>query len=181
MPTLQDVDLAQAAQSITAAAEHAIKRQSAEEFEVFERQLNVLEAAARELQQSAWASEAKQAIRRLERDQPLMPEDEQVIRALLISDAERYLTMENNYNDWLSELRRLLKDIAHRACATDRDSLATLRAVLKDAIRLVPDIRNYLDEHRRIELFNQGLQNLDGHTRTTLARLLKDQLSSPRL
>ena len=53
--------------------------------------------------------------------------------------------------------------------------------MIKDAIRLVPDIRNYLDDLHRVEMFNQSLGALDDPTRATLARLLKEQLHIPNL
>jgi len=52
------------------------------------------------------------------------------------------------------------------------------RGVLKDAIRLVPDIRNYLEERRRVEKFEVALHTFDATSRNALARLLTEQLGS---
>ena len=73
-----------------------------------------------------------------------------------------------------------MDDLVQRANMTDRNTIGDLRGVLKDAIRLVPDIRNYLEERQRVEKFEQALNSLDGPSRDMLARLIKEQLSSPK-
>ena len=181
MPTLETLDLSNAAEALGRAAERALGTQSADEIELLEQQLNQFEAGVREVQQGLWAGEAEAALRQLEAGQPLSEDNREAIRAFLISDAQSYLEAENNFAEWITELRRLMKEIARTARLADRSGVAALRGVLKDAIRLVPDIRNYLDERRRVELCNQGLENLDQQSRTTLARLLRDQLTSLRM
>ena len=181
MPTLDTVDLTAVAEAVRDASNLALQADSAEDFELIERRINELEAVIREQQQSMWANEVKQAIRHLEDDQPLSDSDLEVIRVFLVSDAEHYLAQENNYNDWVHELQRLLDETVSRVGTLARESIGELRGVLKDAIHLVPDIRNYLDERRRVKLFERGLDNLDRQTRSTLAQLLKDQLRNPNM
>lgn len=159
-------------------ASAAIGSDTGDAFGLFERQLSEFDAACREVQQSMWSDEAKVVIRRLEAGDPLTPSDLDVIRAFLISDAEQYLAMENSYQEWLAELRRLLESIASRACIFDRKSIAELRGVVKDAVRLVPDIRNYLEEHDRVNRCEAALKSLDADSRVLLARILKEDLQS---
>ncbi|MBI4718315.1 MAG: hypothetical protein HY763_10955 [Planctomycetes bacterium] len=179
MPTA--VDTSQLTDSIHAlkeAAELAIRNESLEDFEEVERQISVLEAYVRELQQAMWVNEVKTAARRLERDEPLNEADREVVRTFLVSDAEHYLAQENNYGEWIAELRRLLDEMARRANTLDRHTVGELRGVVKDAVRLAPDIRNYLDEQRRVERFNEALGHLDKSSRELLVRLLREQLRS---
>ena len=84
--------------------------------------------------------------------------------------------MENNYQDWVHELDRLLGEIAKRMNAVDRNSVADLRGLMKDAMRLVPSIRNYLEERDRIDRCQHALESLDYRSRELLARILKDDL-----
>jgi hypothetical protein len=58
--------------------------------------------------------------------------------------------------------------------------VAELRGVLKDAIRLVPDIRNFLEEKRRIHKFETALETLDEPSRQMMAHILREQLESPK-
>ena len=69
-----------------------------------------------------------------------------------------------------------MDDLCKRVNTVDRETIADLRGVLKDAIRLVPDIRNYLDEKRRVEKFEQALETLDKSSRDMLVRVLREQL-----
>jgi cell fate (sporulation/competence/biofilm development) regulator YlbF (YheA/YmcA/DUF963 family) len=162
------------------AAEHAVTHESLDAFEVFEKQLNELQAVVRELQQTMWKTEARAVIKRLESDQPLTETDMDVIRTFLISDAEHYLARENNYEDWLAELRRLMRDITQRATEVNRDTVGELRGVLKDAIRLVPAIRNYLEEKQRVERFEAAMKTVDSVSRDLLVKVLAEQIQSPK-
>lgn len=179
MPAAGTDQLTEAIQQLKEAADHAINNQFADEFESFERYLNEVDVYVRETQQAMWADPAKHTIRRIEGGEPLGPEDQEVLRTFLISDAEHYVALENNYNDWIRELKRLVDDICTRANTVDQHSIADLRGVLKDAVRLVPDIRNFLDEKRRIQKFNEAMGTLDPTSRKMLAKLLRDQLTSP--
>jgi hypothetical protein len=178
MPTIDTDQLTDTIQGLKEAAAGALAHESVEDFESFERYLSEVDGFVREVQQSQWANEAKATIRRLEKGEPLADPDRQLLRTFLISDAQRYLEHENNYNDWLCELQRITDELGRRVNTIDRDSICHLRGILKDAVRLVPDIRNYLDEKRRVEKFEQALQSLDKASRDMLVRLLREQLRS---
>lgn len=178
MTTVAPDQLSEPMQALKDAAETALRNENTNDFETFERYLNEVATFVREQQQAMWSDEAKRAIRNLETGKPLSGDDREVIRTFLVSDAERYLAHENNYDDWRNELQRLVNDLARRATTLDRHTIADLRGVLKDAIRLVPDIRNYLDERVRVEKFKQALQTLDKPSRDMLVGILKEQLRS---
>ena len=179
MTMVETDQLVETVQGLKEAAKNALANESAEDFEAFERYLNEVDAFVRETQQSLWANEAQATVRCLEKGDPLNEPDHDLIRAFLVSDADHYLALENNYNDWLKELKRLVDDLCKRVNTVKRDTIAYLRGVLKDAIRLVPDIRNYLDEKRRVEKFDQALVTLDNSSRDMLVRVLREQLRSP--
>ncbi len=178
MPTIDTDQLTDSIHGLKDAAKNALAHESVEDFEAFERHISEVEAFVREVQQSQWANDAKGTIRRLEKGDPLTEADNELIRTFLISDAERYLAHENNYNDWLHELKRLIEEVGRRVNTVDRNSIADLRGILKDAIRLAPDIRNYLEEKRRVEKFEGALGTLDKPARDMLVRVLREQLRS---
>lgn len=179
MPAIDTNPIQELIEYIKESVTASLQAGSADEFASVEQQFSQLDAACRELQQALWAQEAREAIRHLESDEPLTATDLEVIRVFLISDADRYLAVENNYHDWLNELQRLLDEISKRAFNLSRESVGDLRGFVKDAVRLVPDIRNYLEERVRIEKCKNALDSLDSTSRTLLARVLKDDLSSP--
>lgn len=179
MPTAGTDQLTETIHSLRDAANTALANESADDFANFERYLSEVEAFVREVQQTMWGDDARATIRRLEKGEPLNDTDHDVIRAFLISDAQGYLAHENNYGDWLRELKRLIDDLETRVNMVDRDSIVDLRGVLRDAIRLVPDIRNYLTEKRRVEKFEQAVDTLDETSRDMLHRILAGKLRSP--
>lgn len=180
MTTVDTDQLTETIESLQEAAKSALATESVDDFESFERYLSEVDGFVREMQQSAWANEAKATIRKLEKGESLNPQDLDLIRTFLVSDAHAYLQHENNYNDWVRELQRLIGELAKRANVVTRDSIAELRGVLKDAVRLVPDIRNYLDEKRRVEKFEQALTTLDKSSRDLLVRVLRESLRSEK-
>jgi len=180
MNTVATDQLTETIASLKEAADNVFANESVDDLESFERYLGEVDAFVRESQQAMWASEAKATIRHLEKGDPLDPTDRDVIRAFLISDAEGYLRQENNYGDWQRELTRLMNELGKRANMVTRESLPDMRGILKDAVRLVPDLRNYLDEKRRVEKFEQALKTLDKSSRELLCRVLREQLISPK-
>ncbi len=176
--TTQTDQLGDTIQDLRTAADAALASGTADDFATFERFVNEVEAYTRELQQSMWGDEARQAIKNLNSSNPLTPDDHDVIRAFMISDAQAYLEHENDFNNWINELKRLVADIETRANNIDRDSIADFRGVLKDAIRVVPDIRNFYAEKLRVEKFEEALLSLDESSRKMLAQVMTEQLRS---
>ncbi|HEY3245813.1 MAG TPA: hypothetical protein VGM03_20900 [Phycisphaerae bacterium] len=156
----------------------AVASRACEEFETLERHLSRFEALVREAFQALVAAEARSAIRRLKNGDPLTPGDFDVIRALLISDAQAYLKHENDFENWLRELTRLTGRIGEFANADMPESLCDLRGIVLDAVRLVPDIRNYLDQQRRVERFERALLEMDSTSRKLMAELITEQIET---
>ena len=180
MSTVVTNQLSETIHGLKDAAGSALQHRSAEDFETFERYLSEVEGYVREVQQSLWAAEARGTIRRLEKGEPLNDADQNLLRAFLVADAQAYLRHENNFSCWVKELERIVADLGTRVVAADRESISDLRGVLKDAIRLVPDIRNYLEEQRRVEKCERALKQMDADSRTLLLSLLKEQLRSEK-
>lgn len=178
MTTAATSQLAECMETLKKAGEQALSQTNVDDFVEIERYLGQLASMVREQQQAMWSREAKVAIRHLENQEPLTAEDKDVIRAFIISDAEHYINQENNYQDWLNEFRRLIGELTNVCHRIDRESIGVVRGILKDANRLVPDIRNYLEEKQRIRRFDLTQGELDPQTSKLLARVLKEQLTS---
>lgn len=180
MSTINTAELMETISELKDAAGSALKNQCAEGFEALERHLGEVDGYVRELQQSLWSAEAKDTIRRLEKGEALTAADQKLLRIFLISDAKAYLEHENNFQDWVAELERLISHLSSNVAKLNRDNIADYRGVLKDAMRLVPDIRNYFDEQRRVEKCEVALTELDQTSRKMLLKLLQDQLRCDR-
>lgn len=176
--TTQTNELSDTIHDLRSAADSALSNRTADGFATLERFVREVEAYTRELQQSMWGDEARTAIKHLKSGEPLTPQDNDVIRAFMISDAQGYLDNENDFDNWTDELRRLMTELETRANTMDRESIAGFRGVLKDAMRLVPDIRNYFAEKLRVEKFETALRTLDQASRKMLAQVMTEQLRS---
>jgi hypothetical protein len=180
MATAQAHEMTGIVEGLKRSANDALHRESPDDFAIVEQQVNLLDAKVRDFQQATWVNEAMTAAHHLEDGDALSDADLAVIRAFLISDAEHYVMHEDSYMAWVHQLNHLMDDIAHRLEQVDRESIADLRGVTKDAVRLMPDIRNYLDEKRRINQFESALKSLNHSSRDTIARILREHLASAR-
>lgn len=178
MATVDSVGIVDEVEEICQLSTQALQDRTADNFETLEHHLARFEAHVREAFQAVYASEARLAIAHLENDAPLTDADREVIRAFLVADAEAYLQHENDLDNWCNELQRLTHRIAEFAQAETGEALCALRGVVLDAVRLVPDIRNYLDQHRRVEKFERALMALDNTSRKLLAQLMSEQVYS---
>lgn len=172
--------LAETARTIREAGKNAIRQQSPDDFSIVESRVNQLAAEVREVEQEIWADAAANAIGNLESGDPLTRADIDAIRTFLIGDAERYVALENNFNDWAQEFDRLLDEISQKSANPDARNVADLRGYFQDLSRLVPDIRNFLEEKRRIQQFENALGNLDATSRRMMADILREKIASDR-
>lgn len=179
MQTVDTSQLPEVIASFKEAAQAALSNEDCQSFEHIEKQLSEMEGYVRELQQAMWTEEAWETLRRLESDEPLTATDKQVIRTFLVSDAEHYLATENNFGDWTRELRRIMDELVRKSSMVSRENIGELRAIMMDAMRLVPDIRNYLTERHRVERFDVAVDHLDEPTRKMLIRIIREQVESP--
>lgn len=179
MTHLAETELTLAADDVDALAGLALQRRTPEAFETLEHRVNRLAVLVRETEQSLLRPAARAAIRALESGRPLSPEDERVLRVLVVGDAEQYLALENNFDDWTVELRRLIGEVTRLAQSSDALALAGLRGLLRDAQRLVPAMRAYAEDKRRLELFQRAMSQLDDANRMLLIQLVREMLDSP--
>lgn len=179
MAAQNEVELNQTVKGLTLLAQSALAQGTADAYETLEQQVNRFESALREIQQTRMASQAREVIARLKSRDPLSPEDQAAIRDLIVGDAAQYVKQENNLNDWLGELQRLSQEMERLARSTEDASIGSLRGVVKDTVRLLPNIRSYMEEKGRVDKFNAAFASLDNDNRKLLIQLLEEKLSSP--
>lgn len=180
MSAAASMQLSQSVHGLSQRVETALKTSSVDELERFEHQLSELNGLVRELQQGMWADAARDAVARLESNKPLTDADYEVIRIFMVADAEYYLAKESNYDQWLDELRQLIGEMATAATGVTRETIGELRGSLKDAMRLVPNIRYYFEEKQRISRFDAAVHSLDPASRKLMAEILRKQIGNGR-
>jgi len=145
--------------------------------------LNQLRNDVRETIQENLREPAKNIINKLKRDSPLSSEDLHMIQRWLVGDAEYYTEMENNFNDWIEECKRLrgkLEFYTSSSLERDEASLFKLGALLTDLKFTLDDIIRYVEARDRIRRFKSsiGAGSLDRETKKWLAEMIKGQLAS---
>lgn len=170
--------LTQAVEDLKVLTNSALSGGTAEKYETLEQHVNRLDSALREIEQAQLRGQVEQAIRALSSGQALSPEQQDAVRAIIVGDAESYLKMENNCKEWQAELKRLQGEMERLARSPNADAVQELRGVVKDAVRLLPNIRSHAEEKDRLNRFNAAFANLDEGNRGLLVTLLREKLSS---
>lgn len=142
-----------------------------------------LQNEIRETFQENLRKKAKDIISKLKWNKPLSPEDMQIIEKWVVGDAEYYTEIENNYNDWVEECKRLhhlLGLYTSSDTGDDEVRLLKLSALLTDLKYTLDDVIRYTAARDRVERFRQsmGSGELDKKTKKWLAGMIKEQLAS---
>ena len=105
------------------------------------------EIQLREYIQDTTRREIETIIKKLQSNAPLSGSDLDYIKLWIIGDAEYYVQLENNYQDWLDEIKRLGKEIRSTHSENpDFKTAAKLRALMLDGIRVLGSIVFYLQQ-----------------------------------
>lgn len=130
--------------------------------------------------EQATAEAVAAIIGKLEHNQPLTEAEKQTIRLWVVGDAEGYLKMENNFQDWLQEYRRLLDVIADWEGKTGSvQELVQVHGVLEDAIKVADAVAHYLEDRERVARFESAMSTLNAEDNKFIAGMLKSMLASP--
>ena len=144
--------------------------------------LSDLEGHMREYVQKTTQDEIKGLLKKLRNGGELTRDELQLMKLWIVGDAAHYTRMENNFDDWTQELKRLVDEINRRKSAKpDLEAAVELRALLQDGIRLLPNIIYFLQEKSRIKKFHGAAYELDRKERDFLIALLKEKMASKEM
>ena len=118
---------------------------------------------------------------KLENDLPLAAAEQEMLRMLLVGDAESYVKLENQVEGWQGEVQRLFEEIRRLQGEglESLDSLMRLQALCREAMRVLPDLAFYYQEQERIRRFDEAMRGeLDREARRLLANLIREMLTS---
>jgi hypothetical protein len=129
--------------------------------------------------EKATAGAVAAIIGKLENHQPLTEAEKQTVKLWVVGDAEGYVKMENNFQDWLMEYRRLMDIIADWEGKTGSvQELVEVHGVLEDAIKVADDVAHFLEDRERVSRCENALSNLTAEDNKFIAGLLKSLLTS---
>jgi hypothetical protein len=144
--------------------------------------LNDLEGYMREYIQDTTQDEIKKLLNKLRNGGDLTRDELQSMKLWIVGDAAHYTRMENNFDDWTQELKRLTDEINCRKSPNpDLETAVELRALLQDGIRLLPNIIYFLQEKSRVNKFHVAAYELDRKERAFLIELLKEKMVSKEM
>jgi hypothetical protein len=130
--------------------------------------------------EQATAEAVAAIIGKLENNQPLNDAEKQTVKLWVVGDAEGYVKMENNFQDWLEEYRRLLDIIADWEGKTGSvQELVEVHGVIEDAIKVADAVAHFLEDRERVARCEAALNNLNAEDNKFIAGMLKSMLSSP--
>ena len=135
------------------------------------------ENVLREFIQSELANDIKLIIAKLNSRNNLDYKEVLQIRRMLVSEAEYYSKWENNYQDWMAELNRLMHEIdATMLYRIDVEMAEKLRVLTKDARRVVDEIIYFQEQQERIRRLDDATRDIDLDECIVVADLLHGQL-----
>ncbi|MCX7661572.1 MAG: hypothetical protein N2Z79_02670 [Candidatus Omnitrophica bacterium] len=138
------------------------------------------EARLREYIQHNTKDEIMRIIQKLEIEGEITKEELRFIKLWIVGDAEYYIKLENNFNEWLLEVKRIIDEINKISNQKlDLEAALSLRALIEDGKRVIYDIAFYLEKKERIKNFEEAVLELDKEEKDMLVRLIKHKLISP--
>ena len=150
--------------------------------ERIDQKLRTLDALCRENFQDTLHDAFTLIADKLERAEPLDSGERKAVEALFTGEATYYLKTENSYQDWITELRRLVQELVQLR-ESGLDSLADLmhvQALCRDAMNVTPEVIHYLRETERVRQFRENLAGeISPEGGRLLARMIRDLMTSP--
>lgn len=165
-------------------AQKSFKQESEANYLAFQAEIDALEGLAREALQARLEEMLWPILAKLEEGQPLTAAEHEVLELLIVGEAEYYLQSENELDHWRRELERLLDEInKQQALGLDEiDSLMKIRALCREALRVLPDMAYYFHEQERVQKFREMTRDaIDTETRRSLANLIKEMIESDQI
>ena len=153
-------------------------------YEEFQSQITDLEGLAREAFQAKLDVLYWPILAKLEEGQPLTAAEYNILELLMVGEAQYYLKAEQDVEQWRRELKRQLEELKKQQVLglDEIDSLMRVRALCREALRVVPAMAYYCREKERVRDFDDMTRTaIDTETRRSLANRIKEMMESDQL
>lgn len=157
-----------------------LETRDAEEFHRLSGVLQNRRSAVREKIQEMTSEGVKKIIEKLSEKESLTDEEMGLVKLWIVGDAESYSKLENNFQDWIKEFKRLqavLKE--HEADPEEIPALFQLQGILADASRIAVDIGYYLEMNESVRRFEAATADPSLMYTDLIVQILKMKLDSP--
>ena len=142
-------------------------------------ELAKLDDDLREGIQEETSVEMAEIIGKLDDDDEITPEELALIRIWMVSDAEFYVQLENDFHDWISEINRLFSHInSLNQRELTPESMGQISGSIRDALRVIADVVFFRQQEQRIQRFERATRTLDSEDKQHLSRLLRQKFRS---
>ena len=176
--------VSQKAQIVQRVASEALGSDNSQNFEEFDRQVRELESMAREAFQAKYNNVYKDIIVKLEKGTNLSSEEFEILKLLVIGDAEYFIKYENDLQNWKDELARLTAEIEKLESddLDNVDNLLHMQALSRDVRNVLPAITFYYREKERIARFETAAAGpVDDESKKIMADVIKSMISSSKM
>jgi hypothetical protein len=152
---------------------------TSENFMMVASLLSEVKTQAREQAQLVSSAKIKDAIGKLKSGQALGEEDIQYMRLWIVGDAEGYTGMENSFQEWVAEFKRLQGAIgAYEDKQLSLDELFKVHGIVEDALRISADIGNFLEKQERVVNFENAIRDTKNLDVEILITILESKIKS---
>ena|SRR5271163_493671 len=154
--------------------------ETSDNYEFLEEQVDELEIQATEAFHAK--IDFKSLLSKLVAGAGLMPADLKTLELLIVGDAEYYVKYESELEEWKTQLRRVLDQIASLQASTlDVDTLMHARALCREAHEVLADLVFYFDAKERAAKFLAATQGqIDAEGYRFLAGIIQGMLASDK-
>jgi hypothetical protein len=134
-----------------------------------------LTEALREGYQASIQSQVGGLIDKLGTDASLTSSELATIESFIVGDAEAYTRLENNFDEWVAELARLVGVLGGMSSSLQGSAWLDALGEVEDAHRVLNDICNYLQQKERVTRFRKTVADgLTPERRQMLIEILKE-------
>ena len=131
--------------------------------------------------QQATSVEMAKIIRKLEDEDEITPDELALIRIWMVSDAEFYVQLENDFDDWISEINRLFSHIRSvNQGELTYESMGKISGSIRDALRVIADVVYFRQQEQRVQRFERATRTLYSEDKQHLSRLLGQKFRSSK-
>jgi hypothetical protein len=155
--------------------------ETSENYEVLEDFIEEIEGQSREAFESKM--DVASLLPKLKNAKPLQPADLKTLELLIVGDAEYYLKYEPDLNTWRREAKRIIAEIAGlKSTELDVDGLMHLRALCREARRVLPDLVFYFDQKERAARFAAATKGpIDQEGYRALTEIVEGMIGSDKV
>jgi hypothetical protein len=129
--------------------------------------------------QASIQAQLRSMIERLEANAALSSAELATLEGFIVGDAEAYTRLENNFQDWVGELTRLVGVLGGMSNSLQGSGWLDALGEVEDAHRVLNDICNYLQHKDRISRFRKTVAEGLTRERTQILIEILNELRTP--